>query len=177
MNKGLIASIALVFFLTPIALSNIGQAENIQINTENLLSLLGGPKTAIGGTTISIGQNQIAATPGLDFEIVFQSEIGIVNQGTTAVSYSAIIGQQTQTGNEQEQNWAGNLEQNVNKNNGIGGIAAGQGMALGQVQITANNNGIQSNANISGAVQLNGLVGGPGLDVIIQKYMAVGTGQ
>lgn len=190
MYKGLVTSILFVLCLSPVAFSNVGQADNFQINAENMIYLNGGPSLAIGGNSITVGQIQVAATPGLDFKIAIQADMGILNQGASAVSFSAImgaaqkagiIGQQTQTDNagtiEQEQNAGWNLEQDVNKNDGIGGIIAGQGVILGQIQIIANRNGISGNVNISGATQLEGKVSGVGDNPVSKQIIAIATPQ
>ena len=188
MCKGMVASLALVLLLSSIAFSDVGQAESFGLNAKDMVALLGGPGSAISGESMMVGQNQVAATPGLDFNIVFQSEMGILNQGAIAVGLSAILGvlqesglagEQTQNENggavEQHQNWTGNLGQDLTKSNGIGGIIAGQGYTIGQVQVSADRNGISMDVNLSSAVQFNGVVGTKGLDVILQKYIAIGN--
>ena len=190
MYKSLMVSIVLVFMLSSVSLSMIGQGEGFQISAENLISLVGIPGTTNSGNSVIVGQNQATAALGMDLTMILQGETGLLNQGASALSLSSILesdqniglaGQQIQNANTessaQNQNNASNLLQNINKNQGTGGIIAGQGIVIGQIQISANRNGTTGNADFSGISQFNGLIGNQNFDEMLNKITTIEISQ
>ncbi len=189
MFKSLIISTMLVLLLSCSGYADIGQTQGFNTGSDNLV-LLSGNGSAFGGNNSVIGQSQVAINPACGNVIVLQGETGILNQGVTAVGSSGVLGaiqslgalgQQLQLADLcpilQNQNLGILLHQELVKDDGAGGVVAGQGAVVGQVQIAATPYGISGSAQFTGIAQFDSIGGGPGSCSTISKDMAVGANQ
>lgn len=192
MFKRSMVSTVLILMFTSGAFALVGQTEYFGLGAENLVILSGGPGTASGGNTASVGQGQLATDTGGGNIIAMQNEAGILNQGTSAVGLSGALGalQSAGAGGEQwqlvglglglglqGQNLALLLGQDMEKNDGVGGTVAGQGVVVGQVQIVATPYGISGDAQFAGVSQFGSIGGGAGSSAVINKDLSVGANQ
>lgn len=187
MYKGLVLSIVLVCLFSSGAFGLVGQAESFGLSAENLILLYGGGST-YGGNTGTIGQSQLAVDPSCGNTVILQSETGILNQGASAVGLSGTLGALQSAGVaglqwqiadlgliDQDQSLALILSEDLAKNDGNGAVVAGQGVVIGQVQITASPSGITGDAQFAGVAQFSGIGGGTGSTV--SKDASVGASQ
>lgn len=190
MFKRSMVSAVVILMFTSGAFALVGQAEYFGLGAENLVILSGGPGTAYGGNTASIGQGQIATDSSGGNIIAMQNEAGILNQGTSAVGLSGALGalQSAGAGGEQwqlaglglglqGQSLALLLGQDMEKNDGVGGTVSGQGVVVGQVQIVATPYGISGDAQFAGVSQFGSIGGGAGSSAVVNKDLSVGANQ
>ena len=190
MYKRLMVSTVLALMFTSGAFALVGQSEYFGLGAENLVILSGGPGTAYGGNTASVGQGQLVTDSGGGNIIALQNEAGILNQGASTVGLSGALGALQSAGTAgyqwqiaglglglQGQSLALNLGQDMEKNDGVGGVVAGQGVVVGQVQIVATPYGISGDAQFAGVSQFGSVGGGAGSSAVINKDLSVGANQ